>query len=88
MKLWQNWCLNQNAVEFVKLGNGRFLDTRLGKVVNTGKDTLIVISLAHDARVEGITLKRESSYDLIHWNRLLLCFPVVTLLHGVKIPSD
>lgn len=73
---------------FVKLGNGRFLDIILGKVVNAGKDTLTVISLAHGARVGGIMLKRESSYDLVDWNRLLLCFPVVTLLHGVKISSD
>lgn len=59
MKLWQNWCLNQNAVVFVKLGNGRFLDIILGKVMNAGQDTLIVISLAHGARVGRIVLKKR-----------------------------
>lgn len=59
MKLWQNRCLNQNAVVFVKLGSGRFLDIILGKVMNAGQDTLMVISLAHGARVGRMVLKKR-----------------------------
>jgi len=65
-----------------------FLDIILEKVVNAGKETLRVISLAHGARVRRIMLKREPLYDLVDWNRLLLFFSIVTLLHGVKISSD
>lgn len=49
--------------------------------MSAGKDILIAISLAYVGR---IMLKKSLSYDLFDWNRLLLCFLVVTLLHGEK----
>lgn len=82
MKLWQKPVLKTQCCFVCKVDNGRFLDVILGKVVSAGKDILIVISLAHGARVGGIMLKKRVSYDLVDWNRLLLCFLVVPLLHG------